>query len=118
LAFSRKTFSGQALTMVTNNFVSLNIPDNCVLIQFYPTFAVGTPNNEKFGYMQITKSGDTPSTAIALIFPFQLSFTIDLMVSTPRRTDNLVLNFQSLFHSGGSPRLETVRVGFTMKSGF
>lgn len=118
MAFSRKTFSGQTLTMVINNFVSLDIPNNCVLIQFYPSFVNGTPADEQFGYVQITQSGDTPSTGLAFVFPMQLSFTFDLLVSVPRRTENLVLNFRSVFNDGGAPRLETVRVGFTMKSGF
>jgi len=118
LAFSRKTFSGQTLSMVLNNFVSLDIPDNAVLIQWYPTWASGTSSANLFGYVQITNTGDTPSTSTAMVFPQQLSFTIDLLVSVPRRSQNLVINFKSFSNDGANPYLSEVRLGFTMKSGF
>lgn len=118
MAFVRKTFSGQTVNMVLNNFVSVNIPDNAVTIQWYPTWANGTATADLFGFVQITNSGVSPSTSTALVFPQQLSFTIDLLVSVPRRSKDLVISFKSFSNDGANPYLTDVRLGFTMKSGF
>ena len=115
LAFSPKTYSGDTLNLVGLLFSEIDVPDNAVLIQWYPEYITGTP---QLGYLSMYLDGESPDISRSLIFGNNLSYTIALNFSVPRRSKSIKIGFRSYALSGVNSILDSVKVSFTMKSGF